>query len=222
MNTIKISPKFVYVLVLVAILVTACAPASGVQELSPASRTAAAMIEAAQDEQLIRNAAQTATAMAGGVIPNTEVVVQPTPVIESTPIPPTAHAPAQPNAPQICQKINDYQLQDLPELSVEPGGFLHVQWYVKDGDPERESVLPSGRYLIKTPLRGHVWEYSPTCTPDQVLEQVAESISRRLDVGADNAGYAPWQEWLVGKGLIEIVKMTSTSVIPTVLPNPTK
>lgn len=132
------------------------------------------------------------------------------------------NTPAQPVQQQTCRAINDYQLQDLPELSVEPGGFLHVEWYVKDGDPERESVLPSGRYLIKTPLRGHVWEYSPSCTPEQVLEQVAGQIDRRHDVGANNAGYAAWQEWLVGKGLIEIVKMTSSTVIPTALPNPTK
>lgn len=151
---------------------------------------------------------------------------QPTPVIQPTPQPaaptsapePTAVVPT-PQPPKVCTVINDYQLQDLPELSVENGGYLHVEWFLP-GQPEYETVLPSGRYLIKTPLAGHVWEYSPDCDPNQVLRQVADHIARRLALKANNGGFVPYQRLLETNDLhlLETVVMTGNPDIPLALP----
>lgn len=127
-------------------------------------------------------------------------------------------APAQPTPMQECKAINDYQLKDLTELSSQPNSLIHVEYYTQDGQPEYESVLPSGRYTVdKSFPGGHVWEYSTSCSVEQVLNQVAGHIARRLQNLANNKGYRPWED-LVEMGFISQITSTSSVVVPNVLP----
>lgn len=165
-----------------------------------------------------------------GVVIPTQGPAAATVTVQATAAPttaaPTAQSPATATAtptetatPKVCTVINDYQLQDLPELSVENGGYLHVEWFLPS-QPEYETVLPSGRYLIKTPLAGHVWEYSPDCDPNQVLRQVADHIARRLALKANNGGFVPYQRLLETNDLhlLETVVMTGDPNVPLALP----
>lgn len=131
---------------------------------------------------------------------------------------PVVENAAQPAPMQECKAINDYQLKDLTEMSSQPNSLIHVEWYTADGQPEYESVLPSGRYTVDKPFPGgHVWEYSTSCSVEQVLNQVAGHIARRLQNQANNKGYRPWED-LVDLGFISQVTSTSSVVVPDVLP----
>jgi len=93
-----------------------------------------------------------------------------------------------------CVVIHDYQLRDLTEVATSSGNFLHVEYWVGGDAPEYETVLPGGRYLLKTQFAGgHVWEYTG-CTFEQVKNQVDAHISRRLAQKANNGGYIEWQK----------------------------
>lgn len=136
----------------------------------------------------------------------------------ATPTPePTSTPTAQPT-PKPCTVINDYQLLDLPEVSVENGGWLHVETFI-NGQPEYETVLPSGRYTIDQAKTngGHVWEYAPECTIDEVLTQVTAHTARRLELKANNGGYIHYQEY-IDSGLFTVVVMTGDPDIPEALP----
>lgn len=137
---------------------------------------------------------------------NTPSPIMPTPTPTetfptATPVVPTAvptTSPAMPSSgTQGCRVINDYNLLEDMDHVATSGDYLHVEfWY--DGQPERETVLPTkgvpgGRYDILRPLRGHVWEYSG-CSLEEVMAQVNVHINRRLEGGANNAGFVPWQE----------------------------
>lgn len=126
---------------------------------------------------------------------------------------PTAQPTAKP-----CTVINDYQLLDLPEVSVENGGWLHVETFI-NGQPEYETVLPSGRYTIDQAKTngGHVWEYAPECTIDEVLTQVTAHTARRLELKANNGGYVHYQEY-IDSGLFTVVVMTGDPNVPLALP----
>lgn len=133
------------------------------------------------------------------------VAAAPTPTAAPyNPAPATATAvpaPAQPPtgggvATTGCTVINDYGLDLKPELATS-GSFVHVEFYSRDGEPERETILPSkevpgGRFIVTMPLKGHVWEYSAGCTFGQTRAQVDAHINRRLAGGANNAGYVEW------------------------------
>lgn len=146
----------------------------------------------------------------GRAAANAQVTATPTSVPAaptSTPVPtPTATQVAQlaqPVAAESCEGIHDYQLQDLPELSADVE-YIHIQWY-EGGDPEKETLLPPGRYIIQRPLKGHVWELGPACTADGALKRhVGPSIERRRMMKANNAGYVHWTE-LVKNGILTII-----------------
>ena len=116
----------------------------------------------------------------------------------------------EPRSGGVCRVINDYQLLDLIEISVEHGGYLHVEHWV-EGAPEYESVFPSGRYAVTYAFPGgHVWEYSPECTIDQVMSEVEGHIGRRLDLRANNAGYMHYSV-LLDTNYLETIRMTGNA-----------
>lgn len=187
--------KKLTVLLVLAILVSACGvvlptqgPATPEPTEAPAAPTATPIVIAVP----------TATP---------EPTAQPTTVVETTP-----------RSGSVCSVINDYQLLDLPEVSVEPDGWLHVETFV-NGQPEYETALPSGRYTIDQSLTdgGHVWEYAPECTIDEVLTQMTAHIARRVELKAKNGGYVHYQEY-IDSGLFTVVVMTGVPDIPEALP----
>lgn len=75
--------------------------------------------------------------------------------------------------------------------------WLRVQLWT-NGQPEYESVIPAGRYPKSSAVAGYVWEFSPTCTLEQLVQDAHESSRRRVASGANNGGYVEWQtlvEW---------------------------
>ncbi len=94
-----------------------------------------------------------------------------------------------------CSVIQDYQLQDLPEVATS-GSHLRVQYWDDGTAGEKETFLPAsaadgGRFNLARPLQGHVWEFSG-CTEAQMLQDSNESHQRRLNGHADNVGYVEW------------------------------
>ncbi|TXI33745.1 MAG: hypothetical protein E6Q53_02510 [Candidatus Moraniibacteriota bacterium] len=93
--------------------------------------------------------------------------------------------------PGECGVIHDYPLTDLPEVATS-GNYIVVENYDLDvaGDPEVESVLWHGRYVVVGNLDGYVWEYSVECSLDEVMAFVQTQIDNRLKDGMNNAGLA--------------------------------
>ena len=119
-----------------------------------------------------------------------------TPTNTPTPAAPASHpAVVQPTpAAPPCVVIHDYTIKGLTEVSTSKDGFLHVEFWEGANTPEYETILPGGRYLLRTNFAGgHVWEYGPGCSFDQVMEQVKAHIDRRIDQKANNGGYLKWE-----------------------------
>jgi len=125
---------------------------------------------------------------------------EPTPNFELTPIPQsTREAPASPA--QECTVIDEYEVRvGGTALSSGDDFIIHAQLWAP-GFPEHESALEAGTYGKRADVAGYVWLYSSSCTMNQVLEEVSDSIKRRQLGGANNDGYVDpdWffdQDWL--------------------------
>lgn len=144
----------------------------------------------------------------GGAAPNpAPSPVAPAPPPAGTPVAAPAPLPP-PSGGGECEGKNDYQLQNLIEVSSRKGYLIHVQFYRKGlEDFERESLLPSGRYMVKVPdWHGHVWELGVACAPQQALDRhVGPSIERRKALLVNTKGYVHWTT-LVNEGLISVVR----------------
>ncbi len=191
------SKKFVlvFVLVLVAMLATACGPwVYNDACVSKVGDTTGCIPTGAQaDAWLQQN---------GYVRPqvnvNVTVPTQPAPQINvqvPTQPAPTAQ-PTQPSVASSCRIIHDYDLIESMDHLSTSGSHLHVEYWW-NGQPERETFLPTagvpgGRYNLTRSLKGHVWEYSD-CSDSEVMAQINVHIPRRLAGGANNAGYVAWQ-----------------------------
>ncbi len=95
-----------------------------------------------------------------------------------------------------CQVIHDSVVTPQMDHVSTSGSFIHLEYWW-DGQPEKETILPAakaagGRFNYSQPLKGWVWEYEG-CTYAEVLAQVESHIARRLEGGADNAGFVKWQ-----------------------------
>jgi len=134
------------------------------------------------------------------VQPTCAPCVQPTtaPIVPPTPMPnPTATPQPTPasivnvvdDPSSACGVINDYQLQNLTEISTSRNNTIHVEFFTADGQPEFEAVLAGGRYTFPRGLRGHVWEYQE-CSFEEVRSQVDAHIARRLAQKVNNGGWA--------------------------------
>lgn len=93
---------------------------------------------------------------------------------------------------QGCRVIHDYDLNPGMGEVATSGAFLHVEYWT-DGQPEREVLLPGGRYKLTSPLKGHVFEYASECNEAQVRTQIDGHIARRLAQKANNAGFVDWK-----------------------------
>jgi hypothetical protein len=179
--------KWIGALVVVVILVVALGFFMGRSTAPINAPTSTATLTAPADQNQQTTAAPKTTP--------TETSTQIAPA--SQPASPTAEQPAvvQPTPPApICTVIHDYQLKDLPEVATSSGNFLHVEYWTGGSAPEYETILPGGRYLLRTNFAGgHVWEYGPGCDFDQVMEQVNAHIARRIAQKAKNGGYVNWE-----------------------------
>ena len=92
--------------------------------------------------------------------------------------------------PETCKVIAEYRLDGKTTLTT-VGSFIHVEFFW-NGEPERETILQGGEWMVNRTLDGFVWEYHPVCTFEQVMAQVNAHIGRRLADSANNAGYVEW------------------------------
>jgi hypothetical protein len=153
---------------------------------APASQTNASKVQPPASQTNAHNAEKPAESSQPAAQPTDAPTSQPTAV----PVQPTQAA--NPPTP-MCKVIHDYPLKYLTEVSTSKDGFLHVEFWVGGDAPEYETILPGGRYLLRTKFAGgHVWEYSG-CSFHQVKTQVDDHINRRLAQGAYNGGYVEWE-----------------------------
>lgn len=113
---------------------------------------------------------------------------------------PTTNPPSNGNNGfQQCRVIHESLVDQWMNHVSSSGSHIHLQFYMGDDQPEYETLLPTagvsgGRWNFGTTrVRGWVWEYAD-CTDQQVLEQIGAHIPRRVDGGAPNDGYVPWNE----------------------------
>lgn len=121
--------------------------------------------------------------------------------VTSTPVAPAAEIPAIPPVAatnvESCHVIHESVVVETMDHAATSGSFIHLEYWW-DGQPEKETILPAaeaggGRFNFIRPLKGWIWEYQ-NCTFEEVKAQVDVHIPRRIEGGANNAGYFNWKE----------------------------
>lgn len=99
-----------------------------------------------------------------------------------------------------CKAIDEYEVQ-VGATAISSGdgsSWIHSQLW-SPGFPEYESALDAGTYQKRPDVAGHVWLYPSSCTKEQVMKQVSDSIKRRQLQGANNGGYVD-PSWYFDQG----------------------
>lgn len=106
---------------------------------------------------------------------------------------PTNSRRQDPSDVGITRPPIQHSLTNVSRITNENSGqWLHIEFYVAEGQPEYEVILPGDTYNLRQPISGFMWEYT-TGSYDTIKAQVLKHIERRLAQGWNNGGFI--EDW---------------------------
>ncbi|MFH2085199.1 MAG: hypothetical protein ABII21_00175 [bacterium] len=214
----KISKLFVFVMV--AVLIASCATAQATpSSISPAAGTATAIVQAAADEQLIRDAEAKATQMAGGAIPTVANVVNPTPIVANPTAQTTAAQPTTANdrISRLVELDAIYRAQGW-QTWLKAAGFS-CDANVEARQPEEETVVFNGKTRVVVSgiqVRGNCGvPYPAAVTTDRPGEVTTTTKSRTYQPDLKNPSVLYTDVTLHGQGTLWVDVTNWSQMDPT-------